>query len=125
MFRIIYEHTEPWPEEGPLTLDARLRGEIKVSPEEAQRRANGFLGMDVGVLIGADDPVLVWGERPVWRFTANMYLPHTGKIGEVGTIEVDAVTGQVVKPSPEQITAIQDRARDLAIRSAPQTAAAS
>lgn len=122
MFQVIYECTDPSPEEGPLTLDARLYGEIKVSPEVARRRANRFLTMDVGILIGADEPLLVWGERPVWRFTTNLYLPHMGKVGPVGMIEVDAVTGQVVPPSTEQIQETQDRASDLVIRFPSETA---
>lgn len=125
MFQVIYECTDPWPEEGGLTLNAQLRGEINISPEAARRRANGFLTMDIGVLIGADDPVLVWGERPVWRLTTNFYLPHMGNVGSVGVIEVDALTGKVVQPSTAQIKEIQDRARDLAIRFAPETAAVS
>lgn len=125
MFQILYEYSDPWPEEGTLTFDTHLRGELKVSPKQAQRRANSFLTMDVGLLMGADDPILVWGKRPVWRFTTNMYLPDSGKIGEVGTIEVDAVTGQVVRPSKEQITSLQDRARDLTIRSTSSTATVS
>jgi hypothetical protein len=34
----------------------------------------------------------------------------------VGTIEVDALTGEVISPSSEQIAAMQRRANDLATR---------
>ena len=63
MFQVLYECTDPWPEERTLRFNAQLNGEIKISPELARCRANGFLTMDVGVLLGVDDPVLVWGER--------------------------------------------------------------
>ncbi|MCB0105894.1 MAG: hypothetical protein KDE53_08290 [Caldilineaceae bacterium] len=121
MFQVLYECTDPWPEERTLRFNAQLNGEIKISPELARRRANGFLTMDVGVLLGADDPVLAWGERPVWRLTTNLYLPHMGKVGPVGVVEVDALTGKVIQPFVEQIKEIQDRASDLALRFAPQT----
>lgn len=113
MIQVLYEYETIWPESGTVTLDARLQGEIRVSPDQARRRANKFLALDVGVLIGADDPVLVWGEQPHWRLTANLYLPELGKVGSVGYLQVDATTGSVIPLPIEQIEKIQGCANDL------------
>ncbi len=119
MIQVLYEYETIWPENGTVTMDARLQGEIHISPDQARRRANKFLAMDVSVLIGADDPVLVWGEQPHWRLTANLYLPELGKVGPVGHLEVDAITGSMLPLSVEQIKEIQGCANDLAIRFSP------
>lgn len=124
MFQITYEYPETWPAEGPIQIDARLQGEIQVSPIVARRHANGYLTLEVGTLLGADEPVLVWGERPVWRLTVNLHLPHRGKVAAVGTLDVDATQGTVLPPSDEELQQMQERARDLALRFAPETATA-
>ena len=62
----------------------------------------------------AGQPALVVGDRPVWRVPACLYLPGLGEVAKLGSIEVDSLTGQVVEPSPEQITLLQDRANAIA-----------
>lgn len=125
MIRIVYEYAEHWPEQGPLAIKAPpLDLKIPVSPETARRRANGYLGLNVGVLLGADEPVLVLSQPLIWRLKVNLHLPHIGKVGQVGVIEVDALTSQVIPLSIEQNRSIQEGARDLATRYAPEAAPA-
>lgn len=116
MFQIAYEYPDEWPDSGPLKIEAQLKGEIQVSPEEARRKANGYITMYIGILIGADDPVLAWGDPPVWRFTCYLHLPHIGRVAPVGTIAVDTFSGEVMPLSDETIQQMQDQASDLAIR---------
>jgi hypothetical protein len=51
-------------------------------------------------------------------------IQNMGKVGQVGVIEVDALTSQVIPLSIEQNRAIQEGARDLATRYAPEAAPA-
>jgi len=45
-----------------------------------------------------------------------LHLRGYGKVAAVGSIEVDAQTGKVIALSPEQSTAIQDKADAIARR---------
>ena len=125
MVKILYEHAADWPESGPLRMDAHVdfTGVIEVSPDSARQRANGYLGSHVGMAIQSSDPVLVWQERPVWRLQINLYLRGLGKVATLGTLDVDAMTREVLPLANEEITDIQARANAIALRLSPSTTA--
>ena len=127
MVHILYEHPLLWPEEGPVHLDAqvRLKGDIAVSPDAARQRANGYLGHNVAMAIQASDPVLVWGERPLWRLQVNLYLRGFGQVANLGTLDVDATTREVLPLSEAAITDLRTRANAIALRLTPAAAPAS
>lgn len=50
--------------------------------------------------------------------------PRLGEIGTLGSVKVDAQTGQVIPLTPEQISAMQERANAIATRLAPRAVAA-
>jgi hypothetical protein len=116
MFQVVYEYQKPWPKDGPLRVEAQFSGEITVSPAVARRRAAGFLGGHVTMMVLAGEPTLVLGEQPVWRVPACLHLPGLGEVTTVGTVDVDALTGKVIPPSPDQISTMQRRANDIATR---------
>ncbi len=125
MFAVLYETSQEWPQSGRLKV--RLPAvtlEVTISPDVATRRANAYLGLEVGVLIAAGNPMLLVSERPLWRMTASIHLPHTGRIGDIGYIDVDAQSGAVVALTADQIATLQERATALARRFAPETAPA-
>jgi hypothetical protein len=117
MFQVVYEYPTAWPEEGPLRVEAQFASEIKVSPLVARRRAGGFLAGHVTMMILAGEPILVLGQaRPVWRVPALLHLLGLGEVAQVGLIEVDALTSDVIPPTSEQISAMQHRADALTTR---------
>jgi len=116
MFQVAYEWTESWPKEGPLRVDAHFSGEINVAPDVARRRANGYFTRNVAMFITPGEPVLILGERPVWRMPAILRLRQVGEVAVIGSIDVDAKTGRVIPFSEDQITCIQARANDIATR---------
>jgi hypothetical protein len=125
MVEIVYKYADDWPETGPLQVKVpAVTVEIPVSPDKARRRANGYIGMHIGILLGSSDPQLVLGDAPTWKLAVNFHLPHVGYVGQVGTIHVDAITGEVIPPSLATIHAMQERANELALRfpSAPEPA---
>lgn len=126
MFQVLYEYPVAWPEEGGLRVEAQFTSEINISPAVARRRANGFLTGQVTMMVLAGEPVLVLGEeRPVWRVPACLHLPDLGEVTTVGTIDVDALTGQVIPPLAKQLTLMQRRANEIATRLTPTTTPAS
>lgn len=118
MIQVLYEWEGVWPEKGELQIEGRFMGKsftgkIPVSPKEAKRNANGYLSMDVAMAIVADEPVLIWGERPLWRMTTSLLLSEWGRVAQVGAIDVDAMTGAIIPLTSHQIQTMQDRANEL------------
>jgi hypothetical protein len=125
MVQVIYEYLESWPENGSLQVEIPpVHVEVSVSPDAARRRANGYLVTLVSMMLHATDPMLILGERPIWRLSMEMRLHKLGPVATLGTIEVDATTGTVFSFTAEQIRAIQDRANAIVTRLTPAAAPA-
>jgi hypothetical protein len=54
--------------------------------------------------------------------TTSLLLADWGRVAQLGTIDVDAMTGDIVPLTVEQIAAIQERANELAERLTLETA---
>jgi hypothetical protein len=89
----------------------------------AQMRANGYLTNYVSLFAKADRPVWVEGERPRWRATVFLHLRGQGRVCDLGAIEVDAQTGDVIPLPNQQLQAMRKRAQDAARGATPATAA--
>lgn len=126
MLRILYEYPVEWSDDRPCTVKATvdLDATISVSPDSARRKANGYLGRHVAMSIQADDPILVWGKRLVWRMQMYLSLRGLGRVATLGTVDVDAQTREVIPLSVNEITTLQERANVLALRLAPAPKAA-
>jgi hypothetical protein len=126
MVEVVYEWINEWPEKGPVQVTApSLTIDIPISPDMARRRANGYLGLHVGLLLGTSDPRLIVDDCPHWKLAVNLHLPGLGYVGQVGVISVDATTGDVIPLSADAMQAIQDRAHDLIVHFAPAAEPAS
>jgi hypothetical protein len=116
----------------PLTLeqieDMRDRltehsGEAKgIVRPRAQINANGYLSNYVSLFAKADRPVFIAGHRPLWRATVFLRLRGHGRVCDLGIIEVDAQTGEVVPLPKKQLQAMRKRAHDAAERTPLATA---
>jgi hypothetical protein len=109
-------------------LTARQQGILPVDTqgyvisEYARRRANGYLSMEVSLFYSAVDGIFVPLARPIWQFSIEVRLPRLGALGIMGTIDVDAQTGEVIPLTPKQIKRIRERA-DALVELRTQTAA--
>ena len=106
------------PEKGQVKLDVQRSFEIKVTAEEARRQVNRWLHDHVTMLIGAELPTLVVGEQVVWRVPAVFRVPDLGRVGVVGTIDVEVSSGVMSIPTdlgPE----LEGKAEELAQRLPP------
>lgn len=126
MLQILYEHPIEWGDDDPRTLKATvdLEATLSVSPDSARRRANGYLGQNVAMTIQADEPILVWGKRLVWRMQMGLFLRGLGQIATLGTLDVDAQTREVIPLSIAEISSLQERANAIATRLSPAARAA-
>lgn len=69
---------------------------IQVTAEQAQRAVNRWLLEQVSDMLHAEPPILVVNGRTVWRVPTVLTATHVGVVGVVGTVEVDAVTGDLI-----------------------------
>jgi hypothetical protein len=106
------------PEKGKVDLKVDRSFEIKVTAEEARRQVNRWLLNEVSYMIGAEAPTLVVGERVVWQVPAWIGFPDVGRVGIVGTVEVDTETGEM-NNTAECKAAIERQAEELVTRLPP------
>lgn len=81
-------------------IDQRLRvseasPEIQVTAREARQKVNVLMLEQVSNLLLADEPALVETEsgRLCWRVPVNLTLPGQGRVGQVGSVDVDTQYG--------------------------------
>jgi hypothetical protein len=95
-----------------LNLTVHISADV-LTPEAARRRANGWLLDNVGNLLLAAEPELVVGDRIVWRAPVILTSPSRGHIGTLGTLDLDAVSGEVLADQ-STIDQFHARASELA-----------
>lgn len=126
MVQIVYEYTDPWPQQGVLQLKSLSTSlEIAVSPDSARRKVNGYLTLNVSMSLLAGKPVLLMNQPPVWQVPLEMKVEDGGPVATFGTVEVDAQTREIRTLTPSQIRTIQDQVNELLARLTPSTTAAS
>ena len=124
MFQILIESQDRFPENGSLRVEAHFAQEIAVSPVQARRKAAGYLATEVSMAIRAGDPVLIAGQHPLWRVPARLHLPGSKDelMPIIGSVDVDAVTANIVPLTPDQILSLQDQADAFVASSSPSPA---
>jgi hypothetical protein len=90
---------------------------VNVTAFSATQKGTGFVADEISTNMHGGTPQLVVGEHIVWRVPVILSRPPTGDRGEVGAIDVDVETGQLMV-TRELIEEIEDRAEHLVTRSA-------
>ncbi|MCP4360497.1 MAG: hypothetical protein GY796_21010 [Chloroflexi bacterium] len=107
------------PESGQLSVNIQLSATVNVTAFSARQKVTGFVADEISTQMHAGDPVLIMGKRICWRVPVILSLPPTGDRGEVGSIDVDVETGQLLI-TPTLIQEIEDRVNDPAFKKVPQ-----
>jgi len=101
-----------------IDIHVHVSSTLNVTPFVARQKVGGLVLSKVGTGVGADEPALiVTGERVVWRVPIFLALPDLGRLGEVGEIDVDAQTGEILADQAA-LEKIIENARQLAPGSA-------
>jgi len=100
------------PAQAQVKVELSVTAEINFTAQTAQRRVNKLLLDRVG-LFYSEKPSLVIGERLLWRVPVIFSTPTTGPLGQVGALDVDAQTGEILH-TPELLDSFKERARALA-----------
>ena len=101
-----------------METNAQRSFELNISAEEARQQVSRWLRDEVSLLISADPPTLVVGERVVWRVPAVFRVPDLGRVGQVGSIDVDVSSG-TIRVTPELGRELEQKADELAERLPP------
>src|SRR5262245_28084958 len=109
-------------EAGILTLRLDRKIEVKILPEEARRKVNRYVHLEISTQMHAETPMLVVGDKVVWRVPLHLTFPSFGDVGQVGFMDVDPVTGEL-DLSPTTLEQITHNAENLALRFTSPTAA--
>ena len=81
---------------GQVRVDIRIEADLNVS-FVARQKVTGYVLDHVSDHMGGDEPSLVVdGERFLWRVPVYLAVLPQGRLGQVGTIDVDAQTGQLL-----------------------------
>lgn len=77
-----------------LNVQISVEAVVNVDAKDARRRATAWLASEVGNMLIAGYPHLVISQNTVWRLPVLLTSSETGVVGEVGSVDVDAVTGE-------------------------------
>lgn len=85
------------PEGSQVTVYVTGEGaaEPLLDPHLARRKANGWLVTHVGRVMAQQPQLIQVGGQLVWRFKAFLTMQGHSPHGPVGTVDVDAYTGEV------------------------------
>ena len=112
-------HEMPFPSESEVKIEFTLTATINFTATACQRRVSKLLLDQVGLFYGERPNFVFSEERMLWRVPVWLSLPTTGPLGQVGTLDVDAQTGEILY-TPEILDEIKERGHDLAKRTTSQ-----
>src|SRR5438270_10355389 len=93
----------PLPTESTLDITIRVTQPLNVTSFSARQRVTQHVLRELSTQLGGDTPELTIGERVYWSVPVVFTLPGKGVLGRVGTLQVDAGTGELLTdPHTEQ-----------------------
>lgn len=84
------------PSQVEVKVELTVTAPINVTAQSAQRQVSKSLLDQVGNLLYGERPNLVAGEKLWWRVPVWIALPTTGPLGQVGTLDIDAQSGEIL-----------------------------
>ncbi len=100
-----------------LNVQISIEAVVNVAAKHARRRVTAWLASEVGNMLMAGEPCLVISRNTVWRLPVLLTSSEKGMIGEVGWVDVDAASGELMT-SDELRAQILNHVNKL-IRTAP------
>jgi hypothetical protein len=96
----------------PIHLSLHLAVTLNVTADEARRRVNRQVVTELGTgLIAREPDLAITGEQIVWRVPIALSLPKLGDLGLVGSVDIDARTGDLLLSAESQEAIVQHAQR--------------
>jgi len=103
----------PQVETSQVDVTVHVSAKLNVTRVAARRKVNVFVLNEIGTGLGGDTPILVIAnDRLCWRVPVILALSPKGRLGQVGQIDVDAQTGEILADN-QLIQDIADHAERL------------
>src|SRR5438067_7674976 len=91
------------PTESTLDITIRVTQPLNITAFSARQRVTQYVIQELSMQFGGDTPELTVGERVYWSVPVVFTLPGKGVLGRIGTLRVDAGTGELLTdPQTEQ-----------------------
>jgi hypothetical protein len=91
------------PTETTLDINIRVTQPLNITAFSARQKVTQYVMQQLSTQLGGDTPELTVGERVYWSVPVVFTLPGKGVLGRVGTLLVDAGTGELLTdPQTEQ-----------------------
>src|SRR6058998_384128 len=103
------------PAESTLDINIRVTQPLNITSFSARQKVTQHVMQELSTQLGGDTPELTVGERVYWSVPVVFTLPGKGVVGRVGTLRVDAGTGELVT-DPQTEQEMMDHAGQLAQR---------
>lgn len=84
------------PEQAEIKIELSITSKINITAIVAQRKVSKLLLDRVSNLLYGEHPTLVAGDKLLWRVPIWFALPTTGPIRQVGTIDVETQSGEIL-----------------------------
>ena len=81
---------------GASTVHVAVEATVNVDAKTARRQATTWLASEVGNMLVAGAPQLFIGRQAVWRVPVLLTSSTVGIVGDVGVIDIDTITGQLL-----------------------------
>src|SRR6266849_1497849 len=107
----------PLPAESTLDINIHVTQPLNVTSFSARQRVTQYVMRQLSTQLGGDAPELTVGERVYWTVPVIFTLPGKGVLGRVGTLRVDAGTGELLT-DPQIEKEMMRHAEHLAQRAA-------
>ena len=93
----------PLPVESTLDINIHVTQPLNITSFSARQRVTQYVMHELSTQLGGDAPELTVCERVYWTVPVVFTLPGNGVFGRVGTMRVDAGTGELLtNPQTEQ-----------------------
>jgi hypothetical protein len=112
----------PLPMESTLDIHIRVTQALNVTAFSARQRVTQYVMQELSTQLGGDTPELTVSERVYWSVPIVFTLPGKGVLGRVGTLRMDAATGELLT-DPQTEQEMLRHAEQLAQRAALPTGA--
>jgi hypothetical protein len=84
------------PTGSTLDINIRVTQPLNITSFSARQRVTQYVMHELSTQLGGDTPELTVGERVYWSVPIVFTLPGKGVLGRVGTLRVDAGTGELL-----------------------------
>ncbi len=93
----------PLPTESTLDITIRVTQPLNITSFSARQKVTQYVMCELSTQLGGDTPELCVAERIYWSVPVVFTLPGKGVLGRVGTLRIDATTGELLTdPQTEQ-----------------------